>query len=66
MTPQNKNFGGFFLDYFNSIIPHSDIFDNLDYIDYSHLNDYDPLCGSIYEDLITYALRTNKAQLSFQ
>ena len=57
---QNEN-----ITYFNSIMPHSDIFDNLDFIDYSHLNDYDPLCGSIYEDLVTYALRTNKAQLSF-
>tara|TARA_B100001093_G_scaffold410056_1_gene399226 strand:+ start:941 stop:1462 length:522 start_codon:yes stop_codon:yes gene_type:complete len=53
------------ITYFNSIVPHSDIFNNLEFIDYSHLNDYDPLCGSIYEDLITYALRTKKAQLIF-
>ena len=53
------------ITYFNSIIPQSDIFDNLDFIDYSHLNTYDPLCGSIYEALTNYALRTNKAQLVF-
>ena len=44
--------------YFESSMPFSDCGINEDY-------NYDPLCGSIFEDPIKYALRTNKIQLDF-
>jgi hypothetical protein len=44
--------------YFDSIMPHSSI-------NINNEDNYDPLCGSIFEDSIKYALRTNKVQLEF-
>ena len=44
--------------YFESIMPHSSF-------NINNEDNYDPLCGSIFEESIQYALRTNKIQLDF-
>lgn len=44
--------------YFKSIMPYSTL-------NINNEEDYDPLCGSIFENSIQYALRTNKIQLGF-
>tara|TARA_B100000900_G_C20007841_1_gene484533 strand:+ start:8 stop:508 length:501 start_codon:yes stop_codon:yes gene_type:complete len=44
--------------YFESIMPKSDLNINND-------DNYDPLCGSIFEESNKYALRTNKIKIEF-
>tara|TARA_B110000046_G_C12904001_1_gene359856 strand:- start:312 stop:809 length:498 start_codon:yes stop_codon:yes gene_type:complete len=57
--------------YFESIMPHSDFNINKEfYLDPNNDSikrmNYDPLCGSAYEDYYRYAIRTNKIKLKFE
>ena len=53
--------------YFKSIVPYSsfNLNDEFYYIKNVEINNFDPLCGSIYEYYIDYAIRTNKLKLNF-